>query len=113
MPSGVEPTPAAARGATAHLHLWSPSLTVGRGPRPADGHPLLGTPGSVADVHLRQGSHPDVVQRVWDVLGAALPGPCRCLVLGTPALLDDRSRSRKERLPGHWQPVRLEGVSQK
>jgi hypothetical protein len=33
------------------------------------------------------GSHPDIVERVWDQLGASLPAECRVVVLGTPALV--------------------------
>src|SRR5262245_33657274 len=37
------------------------------------------------------GSHPDVVERVWDQLGKHLPDDCRRVVLGTPALIHPRS----------------------
>src|SRR5689334_7613270 len=36
---------------------------------------------------MNQGSHPDIVERVWDQIGSTLPMDCRCLVCGTPALL--------------------------
>jgi hypothetical protein len=62
---------------------------LGRGAKPH--HPLLGAPDSVADAYMQQGSHPDIVHRVWDELGAALPTECRCLIFGTPSLLHDRS----------------------
>ena len=39
------------------------------------------------DPYLQAGSHPDVVERVWDELGEALPLESRCLVFGTPALV--------------------------
>lgn len=48
---------------------------------------LIAPPESVADPYMRQGSHPDIVQRVWDQLGKALPVDCRCLVYGDPALV--------------------------
>lgn len=53
--------------------------------------PLLASPDSVADAYMGQGSHPDIVQRVWDELGAGLPMDCRCLIYGTPALVHPRS----------------------
>jgi hypothetical protein len=37
--------------------------------------------------YLGMGSHPDVVTRVWDVLGAALPEDGRAVVFGAPALV--------------------------
>lgn len=37
--------------------------------------------------YLGMGSHPDVVTRVWDVLGAALPFDGRAIVFETPALV--------------------------
>ena len=47
----------------------------------------LAAPDSVADPYMKEGSHPDVVERVWDVIGRSLPQDCRCLVYGTPALV--------------------------
>ena len=49
--------------------------------------PILAAWDSVPDPYMEQGSHPDVVERVWDVIGTSLPDDCRCLVYGTPALL--------------------------
>jgi len=40
--------------------------------------------------YTQAGSHPDIVERVWDVLGASLPVDCRALVYGTPALVHPR-----------------------
>lgn len=37
--------------------------------------------------YLGMGSHPDVVTRVWDGLGAALPADGRAIVFGAPALV--------------------------
>lgn len=53
--------------------------------------PPIAEPDSVVDPYMGQGSHPDIVQRVWDELGANLPRKCRCLIYGTPSLIHDRA----------------------
>lgn len=47
----------------------------------------LAAPSSHPDPYQRAGSHPDVVARVWDELGAAVPKGCRALVFGVPGLV--------------------------
>ena len=61
--------------------------------------PPVASPDTVGDPYYGQGSHPDVVERVWDQLGASLPTDCRCLVYGTPALVDPASGSSS---PSPW-----------
>lgn len=46
--------------------------------------PLPG--GKRRDPYLHEGSHPDIVVRVWDELGAVLPVDCRAQANGTPSL---------------------------
>jgi hypothetical protein len=53
--------------------------------------PSFASPDSVPDPYMRQGSHPDIVQRVWDEIGTSLPVDCRCLIYGTPALIHSKS----------------------
>lgn len=43
--------------------------------------------GNSAKDYYESGSHPDVVERLWQQIGAALPSDCRGLVYGTPALV--------------------------
>src|SRR6266404_2017837 len=52
---------------------------------------LLAPPDSVTDPYMSQGSHPDIVTRLWDELGTGLPKDCRYLVCGSPALVHQRS----------------------
>jgi hypothetical protein len=37
---------------------------------------------------LNRGSHPEVVERLWDQLGKLLPVDCRVILLGAPALVE-------------------------
>ena len=36
--------------------------------------------------YLHSGCHPDMVERLWDGIGKALPADCRYLLYGTPCL---------------------------
>jgi hypothetical protein len=47
--------------------------------------PALST-GRPRDPYMEQGCHPDIVVRVWDELGAALPRDCRAQANGIPVL---------------------------
>lgn len=68
------------RGVLAHL---------ARGARAAA--PPIAPPSSVRDPATTCGCHPDVVERLWDGLGAGLPRTARVLVHGTPALVHPRA----------------------
>jgi hypothetical protein len=48
--------------------------------------PLSARPGDVDDPYYRLGTHPDVVEHLWDGLNPALPSDSRCVVLGRVAL---------------------------
>jgi uncharacterized protein (TIGR02996 family) len=48
-------------------------------------------PESVRDPYVNCGSHPDVVERVWDQLGRVLPRDGRCLLSSHPALVHPAS----------------------
>jgi hypothetical protein len=41
--------------------------------------------------YMEAGHHPDMVERVWDKLGAALPESCTFLVRGNPVLAHPRT----------------------
>jgi len=62
---------------------------LGRGEKSE--HPVIAAADSVPQPYLGQGSHPDIVARVWDELGAGLPAECRRLVYGTPAIVHNRT----------------------
>lgn len=51
--------------------------------------PVGQPPEGVDRWHL--GTHPDVVERLWDVLDAALPESGRCVMYGSPALVHPAS----------------------
>ena len=49
------------------------------------------SPEDVSDPYYTLGSHPDLVERLWDELGGRLPERCRWVVYGQPALVHPRS----------------------
>jgi hypothetical protein len=72
------------------------------------------------DYYLNAGAHPEVVERLWDQLGARLAVDCKALVFGAPALVRPDSSivlafamgtRYVMRLPLEvWSPRRPEGV---
>src|SRR5437870_12512694 len=55
--------------------------------RKKEGRKVIAPPSSVKDPYRGCGSHPEIVERVWDQLGTELPQDCRCLLYRTPALV--------------------------
>jgi hypothetical protein len=55
-----------------------------------DGKPVA-APGDVTDPYAECGSHPDIVERVWGRVGKRLPMEARCVLFGTPALVQPAS----------------------
>ena len=48
--------------------------------------PIVVRPEEVEDPYTTLGAHPEVVQRIWDELGKALPQDCRSVIHSTPVL---------------------------
>lgn len=55
--------------------------------RRAPGMPAVALPEAVAQPYYTLGTHPDLVARLWDELGQALPADCRAVFFGSPALI--------------------------
>jgi hypothetical protein len=49
--------------------------------------PPIAAPDSHPDPYWELGSHPEVVEHVWDILGATLPIDCRAIIYGRPGLI--------------------------
>ncbi|MFC1817139.1 hypothetical protein ACFL0M_14660 [Thermodesulfobacteriota bacterium] len=45
------------------------------------------SPDKHSDPYMEAGSHPEIVERVWDALGSSLPVDCRAIVYSAPALV--------------------------
>jgi hypothetical protein len=43
-------------------------------------------PSDLKDLYLALGTHPDLIERLWETLGSALPVDCRVIAYGVPAL---------------------------
>lgn len=59
----------------------------GRAPK----RPAIESRDAYPDPYEGLGSHPEIVERVWDALGSRMPVDCRCLVYRTPALVHPAS----------------------
>src|SRR5688500_6103751 len=53
--------------------------------------PRSAKPGDVPDPYYQLGTHPDIVEHLWDKLGRALPEDCRCVVVACVALVQPKS----------------------
>jgi len=53
--------------------------------------PEYATWDSVQNPYYGCGCHPDIVERIWDQIGKALPADCRCLIHGIPTLAHPKS----------------------
>jgi hypothetical protein len=51
----------------------------------------MAAPTSVKDPYMNCGTHPDIVEHVWGVLGRALPENGCCLIFGIPALVHPKA----------------------
>jgi hypothetical protein len=49
------------------------------------------SPRSVDDPYMKLGTHPDLVEWLWDKVTVKLPIKCRWIVYGTPVLVNPRS----------------------
>lgn len=57
----------------------------GRSPRPAGAGPQA-PPADITNPYYTLGTHPDLVERLWDDLGGMLPKDCRWVLYGAPVL---------------------------
>ncbi len=48
-------------------------------------------PADVHDPYYTLGTHPEIVERLWDELGGALPAKCRWILYGRPVLVHPRT----------------------
>ena len=49
------------------------------------------SPLEITEYHSRLGTHPELLARLWDELGATLPRDCRRVVHGSPVLVHPRT----------------------
>jgi hypothetical protein len=56
--------------------------------RESGGVASVAAPDSAPDPYNWCGSHPEIVERVWDQLGHGLPPNCRVILCGTPVLVE-------------------------
>jgi hypothetical protein len=77
--------------------------------RKMPGAPAFAQWNSVPDAYRQCGCHPDIVERLWDQIGTALPVDCRGLVYSNPALTHPKSGVILAVGLGTWYGLRLLG----
>lgn len=55
--------------------------------RHARGHPRESDPAQAENPYYTLGTHPEIVERLWDELGGVLPVSCRWILYGRPVLV--------------------------
>jgi hypothetical protein len=72
--------------------------------------PVLASWNSVPNAYTECGCHPDIVERIWDNIGIALPIDCRGLIHSNPALVQPKSGVILSIGLGTWYGLRLPGL---
>jgi len=59
--------------------------------RSDDHRPPQSNPADVDDPYYKLGTHPEIIARLWDELGGALPRQCNWVLYGAPVLVHPRT----------------------
>ena len=68
-------------------HPANAGLLAYLGPRAGKDAPASQSPDSVSDPYYTLGTHPDLVEWLWETLSGKIPRACRWVVYRTPALV--------------------------
>ena len=72
-------------------HPWNRELVrdcTARARKSGYGGEPISAPPAGTNPYWELGSHPEIVERVWDMLGVRLGDDCRALIYGIPGLVD-------------------------
>lgn len=72
--------------------------------------PVFALWNSAPDPYRQCGCHPEIVEKLWDQIGAALPADCRGLVYSNPGLIHHKSGVILAIGLGTWYGLRLPGL---